>query len=390
MSDFPKLSLPEEIDLDSLHPRGVDDEAMEPLDPDDGEILSHSNDERRRERDSTQFHTTFDWKVASAIAEAEAAVARVDQAVDWLPEALKLGLIKRVAMREAAGWLGYWKIPIAANRLAVEAIDGGSGWSVAKFIGVDDQVALGRISEALGLARLIVRIATYRRWDPLSDITAAELLASVVGASSRHAFEALEQGKATSGDEAASRKLLSTENFERWKKVWFPPRDQVDLWRIGQAAAAWMDAGCTLEPSLIEALAFAAVGARRRLKACPLPFWSACAQRRELLPVRDADAWPTLFLQLTAESAKSFLWEADRLREWWRRAERAISERHADSIECKVLRLLAAEPVVGASGLSKKLNCAMQSANRALANLEKDGLTREISGRASFRVFEMS
>jgi hypothetical protein len=361
----------------------------------------------------------------SVLCDAQDALARLDARTAAASEAIREGLLARMAFAEAAGWLAHahaWVHPLdlalrdldLTGTYAVAATGGGPrvmphtfaavgpstvsrpGWDEQTF---DDMAEGDRaVADALALARLLRRLGGGGGRDLFATVTDAEATLAVFGAG---ALDAL--------------------RFQQWREE-FPPPARVPRRRFGRAgdgappsppplllaaraAAAWMESGIADLPTPLQA-GLAAVcllahgGPARSICA---PVWAAYPAvgygDRDALPGLRSDVaariagrsrgvgWPVVFLHLVAESARSGLRELDRLVAVAEQA-RALAEkvdrrsRLPDAVDA-VLRTAVLTP----KALAARLRVAPQTATALLRDLRSAGLAREVTGRGSFRAF---
>jgi hypothetical protein len=350
------------------------------------------------------------------------AFARLDTSAAASPAAVREGLIARMAVAEAAGWLAHthaWVHPLdlALRDLgltaptALAAVGAGHRALPQTFAGAAEPrdwadppfeaMAEGdrAVAEALALARLLRRLPKNTGGSTFASATAAAATLAALGAGgldednlsawwSKHAPkpDVGRRGYGRRGGEGGEPPL--------------PP-----LLHAAQAAQSWMAAGITGHPAPTLAL-FAATGLVARAgvtRAVFLPVWAAYPAAgfgdRDHLPTLRSDAadrllgrdrpvtWPLAFLHLVAESTRAALRELDRLAaaaEQGRGLVTAVDKRSRlpDAIEA-----LLRTPVLTPKALAATLGIAPQTATALLRALQARRLVREVTGRGSFRAF---
>jgi hypothetical protein len=357
------------------------------------------------------------------LADATEALARLDAGAAAAPEAVCDGLVARMALTEAAGWLAQVQAWVHPLDLALRALSlTGPAALVAVGAGRDampqtfadtvaaewDAVPLDAmadadrvLAEALALARLLRRLAGTRGRRLLADVgAAADALAPFGGG-------ALDPGR-----------------FEAWRAACAvpaaPPRRRFAGRREGvrppmppllvaaQAAQTWMEHGIT-ETAIAPAALLAAAGIAARsgvVRTVFLPVWAAWpavgAGERDALPGLRSDVadrllgrgmpvtWPIAFLHLVAEGARTGQRALDRLlvaagkgRDLTASCDRR--SRLPDAVDA-----LLRAPVLTPKALAARLRIAPQTGTALLRELAAAGLVREVTGRGSFRAFALA
>lgn len=286
--------------------------------------------------------------LAPALAASDA-LARLDARAGTAGEAVREGLVRRLALHEAAGWLAAqaaWVHPLdlalraegLAGPFGLAAVAGrggaempnttatsvGEAWQALGRpggVGVDELFAAASadhaVSRALRLARALERLVLLRTRDPLrSDPALVEALAALGAGEPDPARTAVWRRDALAG--------VGTHR---------PGRDSLPaplppLLAAVLAAQAWSERGDDAAQALFGAAALLArVGL---LRAVPLPFWAAYSafgrgggpgeglpDARAVSPAQEADvtaaARPAAFCRFACEAALAGLRELDRL-----------------------------------------------------------------------------
>jgi hypothetical protein len=348
-------------------------------------------------------------------------LARLDARAAAAPDAVREGLVARMAFAEAAGWLAHshaWVHPLdlclrdlgltgptalaarGAGRRALPQTFAGTrdppAWADPPF----DTLADGdrAVAEALVLARVLRQLpGRTGAAANTSPSVAAEMLRSV-GASwcDPEIFAAWWQT-------VARKPVVRRHRSDKGGEGADPPLPS--LLAAAHVAQAWMEAGIVAAPTPAQASVLAGallVGAGATRAVC-LPVWAAYPAAgfgdRDALPTLRSDAanrlvgwgrpvtWPLAFLHLVAASARAALRELDRLvasAEQGRGLATAVDKRSRlpDAIEA-LLRVPALTP----KALAATLGIAPQTATALLRALHDKGVVREVTGRGSFRAF---
>ena len=351
------------------------------------------------------------------------ALARLDARAGAASEQVREGLVRRLALHEAAGWLaaqGAWVHPLdlalraqglagpfglaaAVGRAGAEmpntlATSAGTGWQARTDAGVtsgeqpfgaaqvDD--AVGR---ALGLARALERLGLLCTRDPLrSDPALVEALAALgagppdparAAAWRRNALAGIDVRRPSRNGAGAS----------------LPP-----LLAAAWAAQAWSEGGGGAAQALFGAAAL--MSRAGALQAVPLPFWAAYPALgrgggpSEELPKTQANAsaqeadgvgaaWPLAFCRLAREAALAGLRELGRLETAAERGRAATADLDRRSRLPDVLDAVLRTPALTPTLLARRLHIAPQTATALLRTLLAAGLMREVTGRKHFRAF---
>ena len=295
----------------------------------------------------------------SPLCDAADALARLDARAAAAPDTMRDGLVARLALAEAAGWLAHahaWVHPLdlalraagLTGSTAVAAAGRGHRVLPQTFAGGrtdaggrsdaggpsawDDQtvdaVADGdrAIADALALAQMLRRLARARRRKP-SFGTAADAEATLGGFGAGPLKNAA-RGSPT-GAETFAPAPVPRRRFGGREGQGGPKRPA--LLRAAQAAAAWMEAGIADDPTPLQAMlaAIALLARGGPAGTVFVPVWAAYPAvgfgDRAALPTLRSDAadrligrdqpvtWPLAFLHLVAESARMGLRTLDRL-----------------------------------------------------------------------------
>jgi hypothetical protein len=318
------------------------------------------------------------------LADATAALARLDATLALVGPEVAAGLCARIAYREAAGWLaqrGVWVHPLDLalrdGGLAGSYTAASRGRRLASVLPVtleggeapvlpEDATA----EQALLLARLWRRLVELPHWGRVETPEGmAALLHPLRGAT------------------------LPETAIAAWRKACAAVADLPPLLRAAEAARAWQDAateeGREERPAraalLLAAALWRAAGGGEML---PLPFWSAPVAMLHRLALAPAAGWAEGFLRCTAAAAEAAARELARLREAeWRLAALPCTAR-AKLPAAAAVALSA--PLLTRRMLAERLGISPQAALALIDRLVAAGLLREATGRSFWRVFVLA
>jgi HTH DNA binding domain len=349
------------------------------------------------------------------------ALARLDARAAAADDAVRQGLIARMAYAEAAGWLAHshaWVHPLDLSlrelgltaSTALAAVGRGHRSLPQTFAGTADLRAWAdppfdtladgdrAVAEALALARMLRRLAGQSSATGFASATAAQASLQALGAGRLDgaAFAAW-------WDSVAPQPQARRRTGVRAEEGATPPLPS--LLTAAHAAQSFMESTIAETPTPAQALLLAAglLARAGAVRTVVLPVWTAYPAagfgERDALPTLRSDAadrlvsrgrpvtWPLAFLHLVAESARAGLRALDRLEEAGEqgRGLAAASDRRsrlADAIDA-----LLRAPALTPKALAAKLKVAPQTGTALLRELQAKGLAREVTGRGSFRAF---
>jgi len=350
------------------------------------------------------------------------ALARLDARAGAASGPVREGLVRRLALHEAAGWLAAqaaWVHPLdlalragnLAGPFGLAAVAGrggaempntaaagaGEAWQALEGPGrvdVEEPFAAASVDDAVGralrLARALERLALLRTRNPLRSDPALAAALAALGAGEPDPARAAAWRRDTVAGVGARQPGRDS------LPISLPP-----LLAAALAAQAWAEAGGDAAQSLFGAAALLARAGL--LRAVPLPFWAAYPALGqgggpgEGLPgaradasVQDADAsaaWPAAFCRLAREAALAGLRELDRLE---RVAERGRAAAHGLDRRSRLPDALDAAlrlPALTSTTLASRLDVAPQTATALLRDLLVTGVVREVTGRKHFRAW---
>jgi hypothetical protein len=341
----------------------------------------------------TAAHGLNPSKLLTPMAEASAALARLDARLEAADPAVADGLRGRLALREAAGWLahryGTWVHPTdlglreAGLTGSVTAAAMGGRLRAILPATLDNQAPPERLAEdqgiaqALHLGRLWLRLARNSSWTPLADAASLAALLGQLGdyACTRDAaadWLGRFTGRASAADVNAADHGLPA------------------LARAGLSAQAWR----AQEPAqgrgdqLSTAAVFLAACLWRRVGNTPtvaLPFWSATPHQLDALGRLAGPDWLAGWLGAVCDAVQRAGQDLSRLQMAAGRA--AALRRTARSRLPAAAALALRQPVLTASGLAARLRITPQAALILLKQLVAAGVLREATGRAAWRAF---
>lgn len=358
-------------------------------------------------------------EILAPLCAATAALARLDGRAAMAPEAVREGLIARMAFAEAAGWLAHahaWVHPLdlalrdlgLAGPAALAGLGGGrqvmrhtfaagpTDWDAPSL----DDIAAGdrAVADALALARVLRRVPGAPGERLFGTRLAAEATVAPFGAGA-----------------------LDAMRFDQWAAAFLPaaalprrasggagegaPPGLPPLLLAARAAGAWMESGIADLPTPLQAAlaAVGVIGRSRVARGVLLPVWAAYpalgAGDRDALPGLRGEvaarlvgsgasaSWTMAFLHLVAEGARGGLRELDRLVVAAEQGRGPVAtcdprSRLPDALDA-ALRIPALTP----KALARRLRIAPQTATALLRELCAAGLVREVTGRKSFRAF---
>ena len=356
----------------------------------------------------------------ATLADASEALARLDARIAAADDAVRDGLLSRLALTEAAGWLAHartWVHPLdlalrdagltapaalAALGAGARALPhtlahpvGSRAWDDPPLDTLPDTDQA--IADALALARLLRRLPGGGP-HPCASAASATATLALLGAD-------VDQDRLLTWWDRHAPTAAPGRRFGgrgREGRVPLPP-----LLAGAQAAQAWMEGGITDRPDPAQALlvAFGRLTGQPPVRAVFVPLWSATPAvgfgDHDALPVLRSDAadrigalgamvtWPAAGLHLIAESARMALRDLDRLEAAAQKGRAALAGIDGRSRLLDTLDALLRAPVVTPKTLAAKLRVAPQTATALLRALRAQGVVQEATGRARFRAFAL-
>lgn len=157
------------------------------------------------------------------------------------------------------------------------------------------------------------------------------------------------------------------------------------LLAAAQGLRDWIDAGETRAPMRAAMVRF---WRQRQLLRLPVPLTGAAALRAG--QSWDRDFWLPAFLAAIEREAADGLDLLYTMERAWFAARRAIAGRRKDSHAAAVVDVLAAAPVLSATTVASVLGIAVKTAIRLLDDLVAAGIAIEITHRAKRRLFALA
>ena len=354
-----------------------------------------------------------------ALADASDALARLDARVATATDVVRDGLLARLALTEAAGFLAHahaWVHPLdlalrdagLTAPAALAALGAGAralphtiaepagrlGWEEPSFetLPAADQ----GVTDALALARLLRRLPGGGP-HPFGSATATAATLTALGA--RH----LDPGRLAAWWDAHAPATPPRRRFGARRGEGRAPRPPLLAGAV--AAKAWMESGITSQADPGQALlaAFGLLVRQAPVRRVFVPLWSAYPAvgfgDRAALPTLRSDAadrlagwggavtWPVACLHLIAESARRGLQELDRLEAAAEQGRGLLARSDRRSRLPDALDALLRAPVLTPKALARQLRIVPQTATALLRTLQTEGMVREVTGRGSFRAF---
>jgi DNA binding protein with HTH domain len=400
-------------------PYADQDEADQPLRPVWEDTPDETDADRRPQSlpRRTEDGADVDLLLAT-LADAADALARLDARVAASDEMLRVGLLARLALTEAAGWLAHaqsWVHPLdlalrAAGLTAPAALAalgagaralpqtiaqpaGRRGWEDPPLdaLPAADQA----IADALAFARVLCRLSGGGPHPFASAAATADTLAGLGAAIDRDTLGAWWSAHAPA---PPLRRRYGARRGEG--SVPRPP-----LLAGALAAQAWMQAAITdpPEPALALLASFGRLARLAPARHVFVPFWSAYPavgfSDRMALPTLRSEAadriagwgvsiaWPVASLHLIAESARMGLRDLDRLQAAADKGRGDLAGVDRRSRLPAALEALLRAPLVTPKELAVKLRVAPQTATALLREMQGRGVAREVTGRGRFRAF---
>ena len=354
----------------------------------------------------------------ATLADAADALARLDARVAASDETLRVGLLARLALAEAAGWLAHAQSWVHPLDLALRAA------------GLTAPAALAALGAgARALPQTLAQPAAGRGWEdpPLDALPAADQAIADAVAFARvlcrlpgggpHPFASF---AATADTLAGLGATIDRDTLGVWWSAHAPvppvrrrygarrgegsvPRPPLLAGAL--AAQTWMEAEITdpPEPALALLASFGRLARSPPVRHVFVPFWSAYPavgfSGRAALPTLRSEAadriagwgvsiaWPAAGLHLIAESARMGLRDLDRLQAAADKGRGDLAGVDRRSRLPAALEALLRAPLVTPKELAAKLRIAPQTATALLREMQGRGVAREVTGRGRFRAF---
>ena len=316
------------------------------------------------------------------LAQAQDGLARLDALASVASPAVAEGLLARMALREASGWLAYSHIWVHHNDLALRSSSKTGSYSAAALKGdVRDVIPNSLAADgfefetiaqdayvdiALWFARYWRRLAEQRTWSPVQDERLiSEVLGKLAGEKRRPKEDDIAEWLAGTRRRAAPPPLLRAVRAGRdWMNLpgAFPdlPIDGIFL-----AAAVWKEKG--------------------QGRSIPLPFWSAPTAHHHKLSLKTGLEWTIAALDCIARSARIGLDELDRLQAT--EAKIAQLGRTKRSMLPAALAYAIQMPIITAKSLAYGLKLSPQAGTLLVKQMLQMDFLLEATRRDSWRAF---
>jgi HTH DNA binding domain len=354
----------------------------------------------------------------ATLADASDALAQLDARLAAAEDTVRLGLLARLALTEAAGWLTHrhaWVHPLDL---------------VLRDAGLTAPAALAAFGAgARALPHTMAQPTGRLAWDdpPLDTLPDTDQGIADALALARLLRRLPGAGPHPVGNPAAvadtlrafGARPLDRDRLASWWDAHAPrpvPRRRVGVRHAGGApmpallagarvAQAWMASGITDPPEPAQALlvGFGWLVRRSPARRVFVPLWSAYPAigfgDRDALPTLRSDAadrlgaaggrvtWPAAGLALIAESARAGLRELDRLEAAAANDRVALAGTDRRSRLPATLNALVRTPALTPKALAAGLQIAPQTATALLRDLQGRGVVKEVTGRGRFRAF---
>ena len=354
----------------------------------------------------------------TVLADASDALARLDARVATATDAVRDGLLARLALTEAAGFLAHahaWVHPLdlalrdagLTAPAALAALGAGAralphtiaepagrlGWEDPPL---DTLPAADQgIADALAMARLLRRLPGGGP-HPFRNAASAAATLTALGA-------AVDQDRLTGWWDAHAPASSPRRRFGAKQGEGRAPHPPLLAGAV--AARAWMESGILdqADPEWAVLAAFGRLVRQAPMRHVFVPVWSAYPAvgfgDRGALPTLRSDAadriagwgrtvtWPVTCLHLIAESARLGLRELDRLEAAAAKGRGWLAGTDRRSRLPDALDALLRTPVLTPKALAAQLRIVPQTATALLRTLQTEGVVREVTGRGSFRAF---
>ena len=348
------------------------------------------------------------------------ALARLEARASAADDALRTGLITRLAYAEAAGFLAHthaWAHPLdlclrdagLTASTALAATGAGHRTLPQTFGGVAEPrdwtdptfelLADGdrSLAEALALARALRRLVGR------TGVTLVAKPTEVMAALPELGTGALDSGRFALWWDSVVSPPPRQHRFGKRMEEGAPSLPP--LLAAPWAAESWMEATIAESPTPAQALYLAAALVTRHgpTRNLFVPVWTAYPAigfgDRTALPTLRSDAadrllrwgqcptWPIAWLHLVAESARAGLRELERLETAAVKGRGLAATSDKRSRLPDAIEILLRSPVLTPKALAGKLRIAPQTATSLLRDLRARGVVREVTGRGSFRAF---
>ncbi len=331
------------------------------------------------------------------ICQAQGSLSRLEALAASAPSDCREGFVRRLAFKEAAGWLGCSYSRVNSVDLALRSMRLAGGLGTAAAVKLRDEIEeAGDFDESFAVSQM-VDIATSSALLYVRQIL--HLTRSLAG-KSLPGLPVLARGVHRLGGAE-----IDPGAFQAWLAAL--PADLPPLLAAANVAILWPSSGLAGRSSALQSTLLSAAILRdgRVLRAAPLPFWSlqptiSVSGSPDMLPVLRGDVAHTAGIQGPADLLSSWLYAvhvgaeaatADlkhlldvrvEASKWLARADQR--DRSLVVYDCCVRQF-----VVTAASVAKQTGVSQRSAIRILSMLSAEGFVKEVTGRQSYRAFSV-
>ena len=312
------------------------------------------------------------------LATAQDALARLEVEAALASEPVHEGLVARLALSEAAGWLAHNGAWVSATDLALRDARLVGAWGIAGHGAAPDGVPDDRL---VGHALLLAR-----HWRAM-----AELEAALVGGNGDPERDGLRRALAALGRPGGS-----DDDWRGWLAVIGDSEGLPSLLHAARLARAWQEEqaagegrGDLLSPAAL--FLAAALWRGRRRDALPLPLWSAPPAMLHALALKGTGAgWMAGLLTIATEAARRARAELRRLQEMECRGLALAASATARSRLPAALDAVLRLPVLTPGTLAARTGVSTRAGLALVGRLVKEGVLREATGRDAWRAFVLA
>jgi len=353
-----------------------------------------------------------DWRgLLLPLARAQDALTHLEAAMALASEAVRDGLLARVALAEAAGWLAHQGVWVSETDLALRDAGLVGAWGVASHAGrlaqeMPATVATAAVGGTTGhgaaapdgasppppddrLVGFALRLARHWR-----ELALPEWVLAAGGEGDRER-DGLRRALATLGRGGP----VGDDEWRGWLMLMDGDESLPPLVHAARLARVWQEeraAGEGRADLLSPAALFlaAALWRGRRHDGLSLPLWSAPPAMLHALALRrtgtGAAGWTAGLLATAAEAARHAHGELRRLQEVERRgvalAAAATSRSRLPTALDVALRL----PVLTPGALAVRAGVSARAGLALVGRLVKGGVLREVTGRGAWRAYALA
>lgn len=357
-----------------------------------------------------------DWRaLLLPLALAQDALARLETAAALASEPVRNGLVARVALHEAAGWLAHHGAWVSATDLALRDAGVVGAWGVAEHAGrlAHEMPTTAATTATSGIAGPSGRFAACPPGGSLRDGSAPDgvpddRLAGHALLLARHWRELAEPDAAFAGRNEPEREGLrralavlgrgglGDDEWRGWLALIGEDEGLPPLVRAARLAARWQEERAAAEGRadlLLPAALFlaASVWRGRRPDALPLPLWSAPPTMLHALALKRAGAgWTAALLAVAAEATRRAHGELRRLQDAERRGLALADAVTTRSRLPAALEIALRSPVLTPATLAARVGVSTRAGLALVDRLVRAGVLREATGRGAWRAYAIA